>query len=138
MTRMPTAAAIGAAVIATAILSGCSQTTAGRPAGPVELRAENSGKTLQLAAGTVVRVTLASNPSTGYSWVLKTLDAKVVEQTAQKFVPPENQIPGKGGQEVWTFTAKAAGTTPLRLEYRRPWEKDVAPGEVFEAKLVVR
>jgi predicted secreted protein len=45
---------------------------------------------------------------------------------------------GVGGVFVATFKAVRAGKTTVRMEYRRPWEKDVAPIETFAVTLDVK
>ncbi len=130
----------GIAVIGgvSALLAGCSQAASDLGAGPVELVASDSGRTLQIAGQAVVRVTLDSNITTGYSWKLAPLEGGVVEQTKQEYIAPQTQAMGAGGREVWTFTARNAGRTPLRLEYVQPWMAQAKPAKVFEVTLVVR
>jgi inhibitor of cysteine peptidase len=145
MNRLLTIAAVAGL---TCLLVGCSQTSPGQSAAPqtrpaqgaerVNLGLADNGKTLQLAPGAVVQITLDSNVTTGYSWKLAKLDTAAVEQTKQEYIAPKTERVGAGGQEVWTFTARSAGRTPLRLEYIRPWEEKVAPAKVFEITLVVR
>jgi inhibitor of cysteine peptidase len=129
-----------AAVVGLGLLfAGCSQgTSSSRDAGRVELGAADNGKKVQVAPDTVVQITLDSNVTTGYSWKLAPLESRVVEKTKQEYIAPDSQRAGAGGEEVWTFTTRAAGETPLRLEYVRPWEKDVAPAKTFEVTVVVK
>ncbi len=74
--------------------------------------------------GDVVKVTMASNPSTGFKWGLAGIsDPTVLAQDGEpEYVPPDSTAPGAGGQEVWTFKALKKGTTNISLEYSRPWE----------------
>jgi inhibitor of cysteine peptidase len=104
----------------------------------VNLGAADNGKTVQLAPNAIVQITLDSNVTTGYSWKLVPLESRVIEQTKQEYIAPESQKAGAGGREVWTFTARAAGQTSLRLEYVRPWETNVAPVKAFQVTLDVR
>jgi len=120
------------------LLAGCSQALPSRAIGPVELGAADNGRTIQVAPETVVRITLDSNVTTGYSWKLSPLTIGAVEKTKQEYIAPQSQMVGAGGREVWTFTTRTAGRVPLRLEYIRPWEKDVAPARMFEITLDVR
>jgi inhibitor of cysteine peptidase len=46
-------------------------------------------------------------------------------------------MPGSGGSETVRFTATAAGTTKLVLDYRRPWETDVPPVETVTIDVTV-
>ena len=81
-------------------------------------------KQLEVPTGGVLTVTLGSNPTTGFSWSenAQISDQTVLQQTGHEFIPPEEAIPGAGGQEVWTFKALKAGTTTVSMEYSRPWE----------------
>ena len=45
---------------------------------------------------------------------------------------------GAGGNETFRFTASAAGTTTLSLEYRRPWETDQPAAQTYTLQVVVR
>jgi len=97
-----------------------------------------NGTTVTASVSTLIIVTLASNASTGYQWELTQLDTSVLENTADTYLPPAIAIPGAPGSERWEFVARAAGTTTLRLEYRRPWEgQEVDPADTFEVTVTV-
>ncbi len=97
------------------------------------------GQTLGLTAGAKLTLTLPSNITTGYSWEVVEIDRSVLEQTAHAYVPPEGDRVGAGGVETWEFAARKAGTTPLRLEYRRSWEaRSVEPADRFQITVNVR
>ena len=120
--------------------AGCSQQQppAAPSMQPLELTTADNAATVRVSRGGEVRITLDSNATTGYSWSLARLDPGVLEKAHQEYVAPRTSRVGAGGQEVWKFKARSAGTTPLRLEYRRPWEKDAAPARVFEVTVTVR
>jgi len=85
------------------------------------------------AVGQQIIITIPSNATTGYAWELATLDTAVVENTDQTYITPVSDLAGAGGWERWTFKAIGAGSTTLRLEYRRSWEPDtVDPADTFE------
>ena len=77
-----------------------------------------------LAIGEFLIVTLDSNATTGFSWNLSAI--------SDEYIPPESPIPGRGGQEVWTFEALDAGTATISMKYIRPWEAEAEPAETFE------
>jgi len=89
--------------------------------------------------GATFTVTLASNPTTGYSWKLDgSLNAKILKSEGGKYIAPAQTNPpmvGVGGREVWTFKAIGPGKQTVTLIYIRPWEKNVPP--VRTQKLVV-
>lgn len=70
---------------------------------------------------------LKSNPTTGYSWFLREYDSNLIMPVKHAFTKPDNDMPGAGGFETWTFKIKPVGfTVPqqtiLRLIYARPWQ----------------
>lgn len=72
-------------------------------------------------------IVMAANPTTGYSWYLKTYDASLIEPVSAVFTPPEKMLPGKGGMMTWTFKKAANApsvpvTTTLTFVYARSWE----------------
>jgi inhibitor of cysteine peptidase len=119
--------------------AGCSQPhQAATAPQTLDLKEADNAATVQVSRGGEVRVTLDANATTGYSWTLARIDPGVLERTQQEYVAPQTSRVGAGGREVWRFKARSAGTTPLRLEYRRPWEKDTAAARVFEVTVTVR
>lgn len=73
-------------------------------------------------------IKLKSNPTTGYSWVLRAYNANLILPVKHFFQRPSNQkLMGAGGYELWTFRVKPAGfvapqQTTIRMIYARPWE----------------
>jgi predicted secreted protein len=66
-------------------------------------------------------VSLASNPTTGYTWsITQAPDSKVVTQKGTStFIAPaasSSTVVGAGGLEVWTFHAVAKGNTNIVFE----------------------
>jgi len=84
-----------------------------------------------LPKGGSFTVALPSNPTTGYSWKLDgALNPKILKTDGGKYIAPAQTNPpivGRGGREVWTFTAVGPGKQTVTLIYVRPWEKNVAP-----------
>jgi inhibitor of cysteine peptidase len=92
---------------------------------------QDTGKTVELAQGGTLVVELPSNPSTGYSWAVKG-DPAPLKLASSDYKQPDQ--PGKAGVPgVQRFQLQAAitGTSTLKLVYRRPWEKNVAPAKTF-------
>jgi inhibitor of cysteine peptidase len=105
-----------------------------------EVTATASGP-VALQVGQVLVVTLPSNPSTGYSWTISTApDGAVLTQNGEltyAAMNPDVVMPGSGGTETVRFTATAAGTTTIVLDYRRPWETDVPPVDTVTIDITV-
>jgi inhibitor of cysteine peptidase len=70
-------------------------------------------------------ISLPSNPSTGYQWMVNEIsDESVVKYVKSTFVPSGEQMPGSGGTEALTFRAEREGTATITLQYVRSWETD--------------
>jgi len=86
-------------------------------------------KTIEAAAGDIIKVTLCSNATTGFQWAeaAQIGNTAILKQTSHLFVPPQSEgnnsmIVGAPGQEVWTFKALQKGQTTVSFNYSRPWE----------------
>jgi len=71
-------------------------------------------------------ITLASNPTTGYSWYLVKYDKALISLVKHEYQPPEHNMPGAGGKEIWTFKINDTGfaapqISKIDLLYARPW-----------------
>ena len=96
----------------------------------IVLNEESDGGAGIFQVGDVVRLELGSNPSTGYAWEITELDGTVLEMIEDDFnagLP----IPGAPGTAWWRFRMTGAGQATLRLEYRRPWEQEEDPADIF-------
>lgn len=77
-------------------------------------------------------IRLPSNPTTGYTWLLRDYDKSLITPVKHEFEAPKKHLVGAPGVEVWVFRAKpdaftAPHRTEIRMIYARPWEieKDV-------------
>lgn len=75
-------------------------------------------------------IKLKSNPSTGYSWFLRTYDHNLLKPIKHTFEAPvyKGKV-GVPGFDVWIFRVLPAGfivpqQTQLRFVYVRPWEAE--------------
>jgi inhibitor of cysteine peptidase len=81
-------------------------------------------KPIAVVTGKEFKITLPSNATTGYQWMLtKAPDEKLVKLLSSDYKRPDSKLAGAGGHMLWTFQALAAGKTELGLDYVRPWEK---------------
>jgi predicted secreted protein len=67
---------------------------------------------------------------TGYSWRPQTPMPSGLTLLRVFNEPRAKSIPGGPSQEVLVFRANVAGKTHLRLEYVRPWERNVKPAKL--------
>ena len=87
----------------------------------------------------VFSLILQSNPTTGYSWALKSYDSEIIKPVGKKFYSGKTTLVGAPGYEKWTFMLKPNGfvvpqTTNITLIYSRPW--DLQGAQAVNFKLV--
>lgn len=107
----------------------------------VALTVFDNEKTVPVKLGQPVTITLKGNPTTGYLWAVAGLSSNTVEQVGEveyQRSPAGKGMVGVGGVFVATFKAVKPGKTMVRMEYRRPWEKDTPPAETFAVTLDVK
>ncbi|MCF1252117.1 protease inhibitor I42 family protein [Pseudomonas putida] len=117
-----------------ALLSACAQT----PSQPVDLDAESEcPKRLQV--GQVLTLTLPSNPTTGYRWLLQNPAPNVLQNLGPEVysAPEDTGIVGSSGMSTWRFQARAAGEGNLVLVYQQPWAPEVRPVQTFDCAIRV-
>jgi inhibitor of cysteine peptidase len=115
-----------------AFFSGCG-------ANGVSVTEADNGKQASLQSGDEMTLTLASNPTTGYSWQVLQIDNAVLIQNGEpefREASSSDELVGAGGTETFRFKAADAGKTILELGYMRPWES-VPPVETFSLQVVV-
>lgn len=73
-------------------------------------------------------VKIGSNPTTGYSWRLAgPIDKTHIKFIGSSFEVSRKDLAGAPGKEILSFKAVRKGTSIIRLEYVRPWEKGIPP-----------
>ncbi len=106
----------------------------------VSVDASYSGQEVEIAVGGSLTVTLKSNASTGFQWVLVNIgDETVLEKVANTYEAPEDTgMVGAPGKEIWTFTTLEKGTSTISMEYSQPWENGTQAAETFDLTIVVK
>lgn len=117
---------------------GCNGISRAEKEARVVADADN-GSTIKLAVGEVLRLELASNPTTGFNWELKEFDAEQLKplDSGYETDKTDTQLAGSGGKQWWRFEALQPGVGGLHLVYRRSFEKDVPPAQSFEVVVKV-
>lgn len=96
----------------------------------------SSGEMVVIVEGQSLELSLASNPSTGFSWqYFPDFDSSVLMETGHEF-RGESDLIGAGGREYWTFQAVGPGSATLSLAYMRPWESRL-PEKTFKLEVSV-
>ena len=98
-----------------------------------------NGKSVTIAKGASVVISLESNPTTGYVWQVGKNDNAVLKLAgAPAFEPGAKQMPGAPGHQLFKFEAVASGSDVIALDYVRPWEKDLTPARKFSVVVTVK
>jgi len=80
-------------------------------------------------------ITLASNPTTGYSWLLYHYNPFLVQIVKHVYRPPTSTLVGAGGTDIWIFKLKPAAfaapqITKISLIHARPWNVKDNPSKI--------
>lgn len=102
---------------------------------------DNKGN-FQIARGGILTVKLEANPGTGYAWHVVRNDPRLLKPIGEsvfepKLVDPRKKIVGAPEDQVFGFRAQGKGSNTLSLEYRRLWEKEVAPLKTFSVTVQI-
>lgn len=100
---------------------------------------KDNGGYVYVKKGDVVKLSLESNKTTGYSWNIdEYFDKTILLQTGYEYIVAQKDATrdGAGGREVWTYSAVGAGSTVTYLSYIRPWES-VPANKTFKVKVIV-
>ena len=113
----------------------------GVPGADIELGPGQAGEPVVVAKGDVLVVHVEGNASTGYRWErIDEGDGVLVQVRGAASPAPRTERPVIGGptRQSWRFRVDAPGESTLRLVYRQPWRKDVAPARELVWRIVVR
>nr|WP_070960768.1 protease inhibitor I42 family protein [Hyphomonas sp. Mor2] len=97
----------------------------------------DSGTTVTLRPGGKLNLKLDSNPTTGYYWYLKDIDASKLDQLSEAYNadPAPAGVTGSGGHQLFVFEALNVGKSDLKLSYERS-PQDVAETLTLKIKVV--
>lgn len=83
-------------------------------------------------------ISLESNPTTGFEWILVSSLPSWLELVRHEYIPTNPEMIGSGGIEEWTFKATNTGSTTLTFHYRRSWETGVQPLRIYEIEIIAQ
>ena len=99
-------------------------------------------QTTEMAVGDQLKVTLCSNPTTGFAWQEPEIsDAAVVNLADKSFGAPvagESPVVGAAGTDDFTFKATAKGTSTVVLRYSQPWVGGTASEWTYTLTVTVK
>lgn len=119
-------------------LPACGPMDEGGAPKDVKLTEKEAGKSVEVANGGTLEITLEGNPTTGYTWEVDAVDEKILKLEGEPDFDAASDAVGAGGMMTLKFNAESAGETDLKLVYHRPWEEDEAPAETFEVSVTVK
>ncbi|MEH6365572.1 MULTISPECIES: protease inhibitor I42 family protein [Pseudomonas] len=117
-----------------AMLAGCASQ-------PSSINLQKSSQCpIELSSNQQLILTLPSNPTTGFRWVVQDAAPSVLKSLGPEVYsnPEEAGLVGSAGQSTWRFSVLQPGTGRLLLTYQRPWEADVAPEKTFDCEIQTR
>lgn len=120
-----------------ALLAACSSA----PKPSVSVEEKQLGKCpMELHSGQTLTITLPSNPTTGFRWVVSDAAPGVLRSLGPEvYTTPEDAgLVGSAGQSTWRYQAYQRGQAHLLMHYQRPWETDVAPAKTIDCQIEVR
>ena len=100
--------------LAFSVITGCTDTKI----------TSDSPKKIEVVVGESFVVSLAENPSTGFSWHYRIADQGVIALISDAYIHGGSNLPGSGGQHNWKFKALKKGSSKIIFSYYREWEKD--------------
>lgn len=112
----------------------------GDAANAVQLNDGDDGREVTLAKDGSLTVVLESNPSTGFTWTVKSLPDVLRPGGEPDYIPPVTPSPavGAAGKQRFTFTATKSGSGKLELIYSRSFERGVPPAKTFSVSVTVK
>jgi len=109
-----------------------------QPSGASVSEKDNGGQII-VSPGGMLTISLQANSGTGYQWRITEYDHQVVSQQGDSvFSPPEHPMPGAPGHEIFKFNALSPGSTSIKMELVRAWERPPVPAKTFSVNVTVR
>lgn len=102
--------------------------------GPRNYSESDSGTTIETKAGSRFTISVKGNATTGFTWhMAKGTNGAVIRKVNDVYIAESGGgKSGVGGTHVFTFEAVKAGTTTIKLQYQRTWEKSTPPANTLE------
>ena len=91
-------------------------------------------KTIKVKLGNSFKISLDSNPSTGYQWELD-YDTNFITLEKKSYTPSNSKL-GGGGKENFSFLSLRSGKTTITMQYKRTWEKSEIKKEKFLIEII--
>jgi predicted secreted protein len=107
------------ALVPAAALAALAVTAVPASAKQVKLSIADTGKTVMVSKGDTIAITLPSNQTTPYHWVIVGKPStKVAKVTRNQYVGSGSGVPGAPGHQYYTIAAKGTGKTNFTAQYQ--------------------
>ena len=103
----------------------------------VRLTQADSGSTITLHSDETLEIVLQGNPTTGYTWEVKSGSEALLKQKGEPEFTPDSKAMGSEGRMTFRFDVVAVGKAHLVLIYHRTFEPQVPPLRSFGIRVVV-
>ena len=97
----------------------------------------DNNRTIDIPVGETVEVTLPENATTGYRWAVESYDSEHIEALGSEPRYTAKGV-GSGGEVMFLFRGKKAGSGGIALKQWRAWEGDSSVIGRFRVELNVR
>ena len=101
----------------------------------VTLAEADDGRSVMLAKGGTLEVSLPAQLGTGFGWQPPKTSLLALSKTTTERA--SDGKPGGFEKQVFAFSAMRPGKETLIFEYRRPWEKDAPAARRFTVELTI-
>jgi inhibitor of cysteine peptidase len=101
---------------------------------PLTALCENGSFEMGVRNNSEFKISLESNPSTGYKWEAK-FDGNFLKLEGDTFNRPSDARIGQGGTQTFVFLPVKAGETTIEFLYKRPWEKETAKTKQYKIRI---
>ncbi len=94
-------------------------------------------ETISIKKGESAIILLETQLGTGYDWIIKSPIPSFVKLIDDSIISDNASVLGGEGSHLFKFQATQKGNGVLTFQYKRSWEKDIAPLKVLEIDLKV-
>jgi inhibitor of cysteine peptidase len=98
---------------------------------PLSALCETTGLEMGVKINSEFKISLESNPTTGYKWEAKFHD-NFLKLRSDSFHRPSDARIGQGGTQTFVFLPVKAGETTIEFLYKRSWEKEPANKKLYK------
>ena len=97
----------------------------------------DTNREIVISTNRTFEIVLASNRSTGYSWVLQIDHPEVVSRVSDTYIADKSGRIGVPGETIWLLKSNNKGNAMLTFSYQRPSEEEIAPSRIVKFIIAV-